>query len=304
VHILCEYFGYREGKGDIRALDYSADGFTTELAPALSLPAHMSYPFLFEDSDKIYCVPETSAADEVALFRAVEFPRRWSKVAILVADFPGVDPTVFSHDGRWWLMCTRSGVQADVELWVWHAFDLLGPWTAHARNPVKSDIRGARPDGPPFVQEGVLYRPAQDCSRTYGGRIALYRVTRLTPTEFAEDLVTILEASPESPFPRGPHTLTPIGDLVLVDGRQTVFVWGLSEHFLGSGRPISRAGCGAAESLEIVEISERVAEPLARNLRVEIPVDDRHAGAGPELVRQRRREARVLRCLEQDLMDA
>ena len=177
-------------------------------------------------------MPETADANEVALFRAVDFPHRWSKIAVLVEKLAGVDPTVFSHDGRWWLACTRKGAYEDVELWMWYAPDLLGPWTAHACNPVKTDVRGARPGGPPFVHEGILYRPAQDCSRTYGGRISIQRVIRLTPTEFAEEPVTVLEASPRSPFPDGPHTLTPVGDMVLVDGRRTVFVWPALRAFL------------------------------------------------------------------------
>jgi hypothetical protein len=97
----------------------------------------MSYPFLVEDAGEIYCIPETCGADEVALFRAVEFPRKWSKVAVLVEHFGGVDPTVFRHGGRWWLTCTERGRDADVKLWVWYASDLLGPWTPHARNPSK-----------------------------------------------------------------------------------------------------------------------------------------------------------------------
>ena len=151
---------------------------------------------------------------------------------MLVEDFPGVDPTVFSHEGRWWLTCTRKGTHEDVELWMWHAFDLVGPWTAHVRNPVKTDVRGARPAGPPFVHEGMLYRPAQDCSRTYGGRIMVQRVTHLTPSRFAEEPITVLEATPRSAFPGGPHTLTPVGNRVLVDGRRAVFVWAALRAFL------------------------------------------------------------------------
>ena len=40
---------------------------------------------------------------------------------------------------------------------------------------VKTDVRSARPAGTPFVYQGELYRPAQDCSRTYGGSIVIHR---------------------------------------------------------------------------------------------------------------------------------
>jgi hypothetical protein len=232
VHVLYEYFDYRESRGDIRTLDYSQNGFATDAAPALPLRVHASYPFLLERPDGVYCVPETSEAGEIVLFRADDFPRAWSKVAVLVDDFAGVDPTLFNHRGTWWLTCTQKGAYEDEELWVWHAPDLLGPWTPHARNPVKTDVRGSRPGGPPFVVDGVLYRPTQDCSRTYGWRVTVQRVLQLTPTEFAEEPTAVVEASRESPFPRGRHTLTPVGDVVLVDGRRTVFVWPALRAFL------------------------------------------------------------------------
>lgn len=225
LHVLCESFEYRSGKGQICALAYSHHRFTTQPQPAIELPVHLSYPFLVEDARQIYCIPEACGADEVALFRAVDFPCKWSKAAVLVENFGGVDPTVFRHDGRWWLMCTEKGRDADVKLWIWHASDLLGPWTPHARNPVKTDVRTARPGGVPFVHEGALYRPAQDCSKAYGWRIVIQRVTTLTPSEFVEEPVTVLEASPDSPFPLGRHTLTPVGDVVLIDGHRSVFVW-------------------------------------------------------------------------------
>ena len=61
----------------------------------------------------------------------------------------------------------------------------------------------------------------------------IQRVTRLTPTEFVEEPAAVLEASADSPFPDGRHTLTPVGDVVLVDGRRTVFVWPALRAFLG-----------------------------------------------------------------------
>src|SRR5213596_456309 len=56
----------------------------------------------------------------------------------------------------------------------------LGPWRPHPGNPVKVDVRSSRPAGGPFLFGGNLYRPAQDCSRTYGGGITINRVTHLS----------------------------------------------------------------------------------------------------------------------------
>jgi hypothetical protein len=232
LQVLCEEFPYREGLGRIRAIADLTGARSAEREPALELSGHASYPFLLETGGGIYCVPETAAAGEIALFRAEEFPHRWSKADVLVEGFAGIDPTVFEHGGSWWLLCTRQGRLEDVELFAFHAPDLRGPWTPHARNPVKTDVRGARPAGPPFLHGGELYRPAQDCSRRYGWRVAIQRVARLTPTEFAEEPVAVLEPAPGSPYPLGRHTLCPVGDAVLVDGLRHVFVWAAFRAFL------------------------------------------------------------------------
>jgi hypothetical protein len=232
VHALCEEFSYRASKGRISAVEWSARGFSGAPAEAIRLPVHASYPCLVEDQGEVWCIPETSQAGEIALFRAVEFPRRWEKVVTLLQGFAGLDPTVFQHAGRWWLMATERGPEEDAALRLWHAADLRGPWTPHARNPVKTDVRSARPGGLPFVHEGALYRPAQDCSRSYGWRVVIQRVTALTPSTFAEEPVAVLEPSPGSAFPLGRHTLTPVGDMVLLDGHRAVFVAAALRTFL------------------------------------------------------------------------
>jgi hypothetical protein len=110
--------------------------------------------------------------------------------------------------------------QDEAKLFVFHAQDLRGPWQPHAANPVKCDLRSARPAGPLFMLDGALYRPAQDCSVTYGGAIIINRIDRLTPEEFAEQAVRRLAPAAHGPYPHGLHTLSGAGHLTLVDGKR------------------------------------------------------------------------------------
>src|SRR5437899_1038840 len=111
----------------------------------------------------------------------------------IIEHFAAVDSTILQHDGLWWLWCTNAEDEPDSKLLLWYAFDLFGPWRPHPGNPVKVDVRSSRPAGRPFLFEGDLYRPAQDCSRTYGGAITISRVTRLSLTEFCEEPVVHIE---------------------------------------------------------------------------------------------------------------
>jgi len=224
VHILYEDFRYSTSKGLIATMEGTATGPPAMPKVAIELPVPASYPYLVEDRDEIYCVPETNEAREVRLYRAVNFPTEWEKVATILTGVAALDSTLFRHEGRWWLTHTDREAGQYVHLFVWHAANLEGPWEPHALNPVKADVRSSRPAGTPFVHQGTLYRPAQDCSRRYGGRIVINRVSRLSPTEFAEEPAAIVEPFPDSPFPDGIHTISRVGDVTLVDSKRHRFI--------------------------------------------------------------------------------
>jgi hypothetical protein len=231
--ILCEYYDYPSGKGRICSVEFDKQKFTSGPQTAIDLPFHLSYPYLVESDGEVFCIPEAHRSREIALFKAESFPSRWTKIAVLLRDVAALDTTVFQYGGRWWLMFTDAEAASDMNLLVWHASDLRGPWSPHARNPVKTDIRSARPAGTPFVHDGQLYRPAQDCSRRYGWRIALNRVTRLTPAEFSEELVGTIDPPEHGPLPAGRHTISAVGNLTLIDGHRFVFVGQAFRAFLG-----------------------------------------------------------------------
>ena len=151
-------------------------------------------------------------------------PDKWTKAATLIADIAAVDTTVFQHNGLWWLMCTQLEHDPTLNLFVWYAQDLFGPWKPHAGNPVKTDVRSSRPAGTPFAYNGELYRPSQDCSNSYGGRIVINRVRELTPRTFKEEVAAVVEPYADGPYPQGIHTLSAVGDMTLVDGKRYKFV--------------------------------------------------------------------------------
>lgn len=222
--VLCEHFEYREDRGWIVALGPGVPGDQNQARVAIAPPFHVSYPYLIEHEGQILCIPETHQAREIALYRADEFPTRWTKVATLLDGVPALDATVFRHGDRWWLTCTMQGATERSHLFLYHAPDLLGPWTAHVANPVKIDVRSARPGGTPFAHQGTLYRPAQDSSRTYGGCVVINRVIALTADRFEEESVAVVGPFPESPYPDGVHTLSAAGAVTLLDAKRVVLL--------------------------------------------------------------------------------
>ena len=220
LKLLVEGYDYEHGKGYIALLDPDGPPATRITRLDLPLPGHLSYPFLLHEAGVTLCVPESHQAHRVTLLRGAPFPTRWVEDGVLLADFAGVDATPVEHGGRWWLFCADNDRRDQELLFLFMADSLRGPWRPHPRNPVKASRRSARPGGRPFVHDGVLYRPAQDCTRTYGGAIVLNRVLELTPERFAEEEVVRIAPDPASAYPDGLHHFVPFGDLTVIDAKR------------------------------------------------------------------------------------
>lgn len=225
TYILMEEFERRTRKGRIVAARFDGERFAPDIVPVLDGPEHLSYPFAFEWEGATYFVPEASECGAVRLYRANGSPTSWELAGTLLEDFPGLDSTVFEHDGLWWLFCTRADDISQYKLHAWHAECPLGPWRPHALNPLKCDVRSSRPAGTPFRTDGKLVRPAQDGSRSYGSAITFNWVRELAPDRFAEEPIARLEPDPEGPYPDGVHTITGIGAVSVIDGKRYVYRW-------------------------------------------------------------------------------
>lgn len=230
---LAEHFEY-EGRARGTIVRCRLDGKGgLAVSPLLETGYHLSYPFVVHDGRRSYLVPEAHEAGMVAMHALDADGTLGPPETLIEGAF--VDPTLVRIDGRWWLFCSGPGSR---QLFAFHAKSLHGPWHSHLRNPLKTDLTGARPAGPLFARAGRLFRPAQDCSRTYGGAITVHRIVELTPARFHEEFVGRIEPERDGPYPAGVHTLGVLDDCCLVDGKRTVFdpAWAL--HGRAHGRKV------------------------------------------------------------------
>lgn len=217
LHVLYERFDQEDGQARIARLRPKQDNNLKRSRTMLDLGKHLSYPYIVEHEGMTLVLPEQAALGRVELYRISAGNDGLEPVAVLL-DEPLLDPTLFMHDGHWWLMGTKPPL-TNVELFAYWSSSITGPFRPHLLNPVKTDIRSARPAGTPFVHEGTLWRPAQDSSLTYGGRISLNRVLELTPTAFAEETVKHIEPM-TGRWSKGIHTISAAGEVTLFDGKR------------------------------------------------------------------------------------
>jgi hypothetical protein len=215
---------YDQVKGKICSID-PANGRELDLAVDFDFPYHLSYPCIFEEEGETYCVPEAYQSKNASLYRRTN--DGWSLVRTLIDGLPIVDPTLFKHEGRYWLFFTlqNDGAWGNQKLYAYHAPALAAPWVAHALNPVKCDIGATRPAGNVFSTGGRLFRPSQDCSSTYGGAVVINQIVKLSPTEFEEREAARIEPIAGGPYPDGLHTLNAMGDRSVFDSKKFAFDW-------------------------------------------------------------------------------
>jgi hypothetical protein len=219
--LLAEEFDEALGRGVISALE-RRDGRWQLHSNVLDVGVHASYPFLLEHEGNLYCVPEMASANRLDIWRCVQFPTDWERVGTLIDGAAIVDPTLFCDQGRWWLLGTIKDDEPDTKLHAWYSTHILGPWTAHQLNPVKIDVTSSRPAGTPFRIDGVLFRPAQDCSTAYGSAIVLNRVSALNEAGLVEETVARI-AFRDGRYTTGAHTLAWRDGVCTVDGRRYAF---------------------------------------------------------------------------------
>jgi hypothetical protein len=233
--LLCESYDYRVGRGSLRALTLMGR-VARELPVDLHVDKkHLSYPCTFGEAGRVFLLPEMAAFDELILFemlsesdaKAVCLVDRGTRIA---------DPTLFYHNEFYWIAYCDQDFGTHDNLCLLYARRLEGPWRHHRKNPVKVDVRSSRPGGTLFSVNGKLYRPAQDCSASYGQALVVNEVRVCTPDDYEEEPVARLAPSRSGPFPHGLHTLSIDGNRILLDGNRLIFdptrLWNrLHAHF-------------------------------------------------------------------------
>ncbi len=176
----------RESQRGVIALANSDDAYTwTYEQVVLEEPFHLSYPYIFEWQGDYYMIPETLGASALCLYKADDFPTRWSLQQRLMKG-SYADPSVVRFNDLWWLFTCTEPYGHDI-LRLYFARDLCGPWKEHPRSPIiTNDKSRARPAGRVLQVDHHVIRFAQDCLPDYGTRVRAFEIKDLTRETYVE----------------------------------------------------------------------------------------------------------------------
>ncbi len=218
LKIVFELYNYKIQKG-VLAISNSKG----EMNTLLEAKVHLSYPFVLDRTDSVnnnrVILPESNQSKTVFCFDSAN-----PKIGkVLVENIPAIDATPVFYNNRWWIFCTHEGNFNNTNLYIYHALEFEGPWHPHGNNPVKCDVRSSRPGGTPFLLNNKLYRPAQDCSSSYGSAVIINEVIELDENTFKEQATKRIVPHKSWRYNKGLHTLSIAGKFIIIDAKRYSF---------------------------------------------------------------------------------
>ncbi len=187
---------------------------------------HLSFPYVFEENNTVYMIPETGQDHSVRLYAATNdeltqfnlvnklIERKKAKEKPLI-DY--CDSSVYKNEDKYYLFTSECSKNL-YALRLFYSDYLNGPYFEHIMSPVVRSNKTGRCGGNIFKYENNLFRIAQDCEQGYGDNIHILKINELSTEKYDEEIIK------ENVFPRkkfyakGGHQLniTKFGDKYLV----------------------------------------------------------------------------------------
>jgi hypothetical protein len=231
-YMFFEILDKTSGKGIVGlATSKNGDEWNYERA-VLKENFHLSYPYVFWHENEHYMIPESSEAGKVLLYKSKNFPYEWEKVGGIM-DGNYVDSSIFYYRNKWWLFAAKGG-----NLHLFFSDTLEHDWREHPKNPLITNNHNiTRPGGRVIVDDDIIYRYTQDGQPNYGSAVRVFKIKKLTESDYEEVLVGLtLNGSKidKDWYKDGMHSIDQIklSDqkwMVAVDGhkleKKSYFIW-------------------------------------------------------------------------------
>ena len=190
--VFVEDYSFKNHKGKISAYEINSESYK-KLGTVIEEKFHLSYPFLIEDKEDLFMVPETHQTKDIRIYRCTEFPLKWKLHKILISDIGAVDTNIFKFNNKYWLFTnldTSNSSDYSSELHIFYADNIeSSEWKPHALNPVIFDSKKARNGGMIYSEKKHTYRVFQKQGfDNYGESIGISRIKTLTENEYEEEI--------------------------------------------------------------------------------------------------------------------
>ena len=164
--LFVEYYDYRIRRGTIAYSKYDeAKGEFGPFEEIIRENYHLSYPLVFIYKDEIYLMPESSESKTLYVYKAVSFPNKWEKHAIIDNETDYVDTTPFIYDNQFYAI-TKDNTTPDSPMLLLK----IDPssWLISDSKIITDDVSISRPGGKVITINDQYFMVTQDCKDDYG----------------------------------------------------------------------------------------------------------------------------------------
>ena len=219
-YIFCEMMDLKTSHGVLGCSEVKK-GQNCTVKPIMDFGCHVSYPNVFKADRTWYMIPETSGRCTIELYRAVHFPDKWEKTAVLATNIHAVDTTVFKWQKKWYAFIYQP--QGENNTLSIAELDLTAKCLKQMKSVKHYADQLGRPAGNVFLYKGQWIRPTQYGVNTYGGKI-IFKAFSFDPEKWIYDEKDVSELAPETfaawtsgKKPLGCHTYNYEGGLEIID---------------------------------------------------------------------------------------
>lgn len=231
LSIIFEDFSIDENYGNISLMQLNNNLEPVKQKILIDSKSHMSFPFIFRESEKLYIFPESVKKGNVSCYEFDPLKQQLTYVRDII-NMPLYDPAILKWKEKYWLFGSVFENRRVYKLHVFHSENLLGPYVPHQGNPVRSGLDGTRAAGSFIVVDDVIYRPSQNCAREYGESITINRIVTLDESSFSEESYMTINIDKKNLNEHNIHTIHTFNytdGLIIVDGQRWTF--SLSEQW-------------------------------------------------------------------------
>lgn len=224
-HILYEEYAFKDKYGIISMTEIDRNFRQSDHKILLDTNSHLSYPFIYTENNQVYVFPESAQSGKLSCYE-YDPANKCLKFLKEIIELPLLDSTILRYNNIYWLFATLKGKDEDNKLVIFFSNNLLGPYTPHPKNPVKTGLEGSRPAGNFIVIDDEIYRPAQNSKYTYGGGITINKIIQLNEMDYREEFYMPVNLSRNNRNNTGMHaihTINTIDDIIVVDGTKWRF---------------------------------------------------------------------------------
>lgn len=170
TYLFAESMNRYRGKATISVSEYS-NGQFGKFKEVLRENFHLSYPNVFKWNNRYYMIPESSDCRQIRLYVAENFPYEWQLCSVLKDDGNlYTDNSIEIIDNHiFFITFYEKNSERYSE---YYELDLE---KLKLLKPNLGDVfQNLRPAGNPFLSNGMLVRPLQDCKEYYGKAVLIY----------------------------------------------------------------------------------------------------------------------------------